>query len=323
MNNKTPSNKNRKTQFEFEKTDSRSHRDVDQGKPDCDAMTDRLGIAEHLPDPSDDLQQTIRDFVVACHLNVNWYQNALTDEVSKRKMYFALSVALLLIVPIAVVFLPYGVAAIGSLDSTKGSAQDVTAQITAVLTGLLGFQRSMSAWLDKRKIVGSYAQTSAKLKEIIWSLLDKWSARHITSANEEELIADLRAGITKARDVTSAEQVFYYENLSYPTIDVGATLKSAGQDVTAIVKAHTAPMIKNLEARQKEQAAITTAQTLLAEYTAMIDAKEDRFRIAQSKNDEKTMKRLQPELVELYQKLNAAELDHAAAVSRLAALPKA
>ena len=238
-----------------------------------------------------------------------------------RGFFFFLSLLLLLLVPLFVLYIPTFISTGASDDqSATRAAQDVTAQVTAILTGLLGFQRSISAWLDKRKVAVSYAQTSAKLKQIVWTLLDKWNDREILPAVKSELAEDLRDGISNARMIASEEQLFYFQNMSYPAIDVGAALKSAGSDAAAIVAAHKPRALARLEIRHREQTAIATAEALIAEYNAMIETKEDEYRAAVKKKDKKRADRIHKELTGLYSKLNAAQLDRSAAVSRLSAL---
>ena len=231
MNTKSPATTTDDALFEFEKMARRSHRGGMLALQERDKMIERLGLQGQISGPFGELVPLIREFVVQCHLNIVWYQNALKNEKMMRGFFFFLSLLLLLLVPLFVLYIPTFISTGASDDqSATRAAQDVTAQVTAILTGLLGFQRSISAWLDKRKVAVSYAQTSAKLKQIVWTLLDKWNDREILPAVKSELAEDLRDGISNARMIASEEQLFYFQNMSYPAIDVGAALKSAGSD---------------------------------------------------------------------------------------------
>ena len=327
MNTTSTTTERQDNAYDFEKASRKSYRGGSVASTDSEKMIRRLGLANQMSGPLGELAPLIDDYVVQVNLNINWYQRALKKELRLRGVFFALSIAMLAAVPIVVLLLPQFVSSMlppsDDTTNTYSIAQNVTAQITAVLTGLLGFQRAISAWLDKRKIAGSYAQTSAKLKDLVWSLHQKWNVREIVPAIKGELAEDLRDGIRDARQLTSDEQLFYFANLSYPTIDVGSILKSSGAQASSIAATHASPNMKALEARSKLQSAIMTAEAMMAEYSALIERKQEQYREAVASQDKHTIAAVHGELNHLYRKMNAAELDHAASVSRLADMTRA
>ena len=321
MNTTTQTDSQSDQTYAFEKEALKAYRGGSIVDEEADKMIARLGMRDLMSGPLGELAPLLNEFIVQVHLNISWYQAALKKELRSRRWFFAVSIAMLILVPILVLKLPTLLATpAGNSQGPSTTAQDVTAQVTAILTGLLGIQRAVSAWLDKRKVAGSYAQTNAKLKSLVWDLHQKWDDREIVPALKGELANDLRTAIRDARKATNEEQAFFFANLSYPTIDVGAVLKSSGASAGSIVQAHTAPGLAVQEKRNELQAEINTAQALMAEFNELIERKQDEYRDAVAKSDKGAIKRVNKELQTLYGKLNAAELDHAAAVSRLAGL---
>src|SRR5262249_12435366 len=83
--------------------------------------------------------ETVRQFITDVCLNIAYYSNKLRWAMWKRRGYVAISIALIVAIPILVYGLPYWIPS-GSAKS-NASATDVMAQITVALTGILGLQK--------------------------------------------------------------------------------------------------------------------------------------------------------------------------------------
>jgi hypothetical protein len=209
--------------------------------PDVAAFATRLGIA--LEGPIGILRDDIERFVINHNLNIDWYQRKLAKEAFKRAVYFVVSLGLLLIIPIGIAFMPglvtKGVAVMGVETATAEKLASaptlVTAQISAVLTGFFAFHRALSAYFDKRELVGIWSRTLATLKQQLYAFEQTWETRYIDIENREEFSEALREVTGKARDIVLDEQRQYYENLSYPNLDLGAMIKSAASDSAAVL----------------------------------------------------------------------------------------
>ncbi|MCZ6760671.1 MAG: hypothetical protein O7D29_09910, partial [Gemmatimonadetes bacterium] len=72
------------------------------------------------------------------------------------------------------------------------SGAEVTALVTAVLTGLLGVQKAIGSWMDQRQVIGIFWQASADLKENVYTLEGKWEDRSLKPKDPDpQFLADL------------------------------------------------------------------------------------------------------------------------------------
>jgi hypothetical protein len=70
---------------------------------------------------------------------------------------------------------------IGEASTSTGN---VTAQVTALLTGLLAVHKSLSSWLDKRKVIGNFWKAESDLKTKLYAFEDKWKGKVMMDAGE-------------------------------------------------------------------------------------------------------------------------------------------
>ncbi len=305
--------------YDFEQASAKAFRGGSKAEQDCQKMISRLNLKDEMNGPIGTLGPLFKEYVTEIQRNIVWYQSKLWRERLKRAWYIIFSFALLITVPIFVVFIPELVqrfVATGNDPTVQNvTAQNVTAQLTAVLTSLLALHRTVSTWLDKRKVAGRWAQTSAQLKELVWSFHREWDPRDITPAVKGELEKRLRDDIAKARKLTSDEQVFFFENMSYPNIDIASVLKSSRAAAEQIVTDNASAEIKRMDEQAKRRMAVSRAQALVNEYRALIEERQAEFRDALADNDKAKITRLNSELGDLYKKLNAAELDRATALA--------
>jgi hypothetical protein len=183
----------------------------------------RLGFREAFP--ADVFRVRLRDLVINCHLSIDWYQRKIKREIRRRFWYFAFSLALLALIPVALLlatkYLPEGA--------------DTTTKIAAVLTGLLAFYRGISAWLDKRQVVAGYSKAMSDLKELLYTFEQKWDGAATMPEREGEFVQAIRDAIAASRSIVRQETHQYFCALAYPTFDIADMLSASGQQAKGLI----------------------------------------------------------------------------------------
>jgi hypothetical protein len=215
--------------YSFEKSGRGCRRDDHGAKDERRKLSRRLGFTDAIPSTSFD--GYLLRLAVHCNLSIEWYQSKLSAEVRARRWYFAISLGLLLLIPL-------GLYAIARYAAEAGHpATAVATQLSAVLTGLLAFQRGISAWLDRRQVVGAYSKACSELKSILYEFEQAWDTKAINPVYAAEFTAAIRRAVAKCQSVLRTETDSYYQTLSYPTLDLGSLVKSAASDAGSLVSA--------------------------------------------------------------------------------------
>ena len=167
-------------------------------------------------------KQILDDFSTHIMGNIYWYEKRIVEEKALRLTYILISFALLLFVPIGVVFI-------------EKLSESVPAEITAILTGFFALYQGVSKWLESRSGIAIFWQTKSNLKSRMYSIRDKW---RIILRNKElefddyeiELINDLAEAIKFGIENVKTEKIIFFENYSYPQFNVlGIILGVRGQ----------------------------------------------------------------------------------------------
>src|SRR5437016_3522468 len=107
--------------YAFEKDSDGGPRSTEKAIPDLLAFSRRLGFTPE--QPSTVFEVAMLDFVVRCHLSISWYQKRLHRELWWRRIYFFTSLAVLGLIPVALVL------ASKHLAPEAGAAATVTTQL--------------------------------------------------------------------------------------------------------------------------------------------------------------------------------------------------
>ena len=217
-------------EYGFEAGGRAAFRDKQRASREKTRLERRLGFTDEQPAAA--YAELLLELTVHCHLAIDWYQHKLKREIRARRWYFFLSLGLLALIPIALFLL------VPESDAKQTTAAVITAQISAVLTGLLAFQRGVSAWLDRRQVVGGYSKAVSELKAILYEFEQTWQdcARDVCRGSEFK--AAIKQAIGKCRTVVRVETDGYFQTLSYPSLDLGSLVKSATADATEIVRSY-------------------------------------------------------------------------------------
>lgn len=274
-------------------------------------------------------QDILLEFILNHHKVISRYNELKDREMRLRKQFTVVSLVLLFAIPLLIF-------AIGAwLPGDKGS---VTAQVTAMLTGLLGVHRSLSSWMDKRKIIGNFWKAESDLKTKLYAFEDKWRDKAMQTATEngrtinklkDDFLNDARAAIADARAIVQDEQSKFFDAVTYPTIDLGEMLKDAGDRARALVSAHAPPELEQQEKRRQAtealEAKIAEQKEKIVRFEAEIEqrrqaVKNKREAMTGAPTDEAASLKL--EITAYQTKMRQAEDDLIIAKSQLEALQR-
>lgn len=224
-------------EYAFEAGSRTSFRDKQRAVQEKTKLTRRLGFSRPPPAAVDG---RLLELAVHCHLAIDWYQRRLREEVRARRRYFFLSLTLLAVIP-ALLYLLVPQASEGH------AAAVVTAQLSAVVTGLLAFQRGVSAWLDKRQVVGGYSRAASQLKTILYSFEQTWEGHAEDAGHAAEFVAAIKDAIQRCREVVRVETDSYFQTLSYPSLDLGSLVRTSSLDAGRLLPTFVPDAISDVE----------------------------------------------------------------------------
>ncbi|WP_428265569.1 hypothetical protein [Haliangium sp.] len=302
-------------------------------RSEADAAQEREVFRERLSIPADTkpagpdetetsgetVDQLLTRYVVHVHLNISWYAERLAREKRWRQLYIACSVLLLLIIPALVWLLAH---------TSSGDSASVTAQISALITGVLGIHKAMAGWLDKRQLFGHFWRASAELKELLYSLEEEWKGRAVADgALRREFRDALRADIEKARQILHKERQGFYDLYQYPSFDIFHKLNEAftqGRGLATSLR--PAPLLER-EAADKREAEldkrVAEAERRKRELDAQIQGLEELVRTQEQSldsTDDRTRVRVEQSLMLVQQNLDQARYERIRVDAELASL---
>jgi hypothetical protein len=275
-------------------------RHISETAHDVNVLIKRLGLDEAY---QAHFRQELADFVVHHHLNIRWYDAAIRREVCLRRAYFFFNLILLAAIPFGVYF------------ATKHSDGNVES-ISAVLAGLLGVQRSLTGWLDKRQLAALYSKTRAKLKTAVYTFEQTWRHGKLLDTDFLAFGAALEAATNAARATVSEEQDQHYEIEAAPTFGLDDMLTSAAASAKNLTGQLAAKESPEAAAKREAEAKVREQDALIQEYQRLSAQKRDAL---SRTTDAAERQRLIDEINDNSAKQRSAELERAIALSKLTA----
>ncbi|HEX8874319.1 MAG TPA: hypothetical protein VF780_06785, partial [Nitrosospira sp.] len=217
------------------------------------------------------------NFILSYHKTISRYNELRDRENRWRILFTGISLILLMAIPLIIFH-------IGEASAGTGN---ITAQVTALLTGLMAVHKSLSSWLDKRKVIGNFWKAESDLKTKLYAFEDKWKDKATQDAAgnpgaahtlKDDFLSEARTAIVEARAIVQDEQSKFFDTLIYPSIDLGEMLKDTGDRAKALVSANISP---ELEQRNKQRQAKEALEAKIAEQRSKIAGLE--MEIAQRK----------------------------------------
>lgn len=213
--------------YDFENKGRRKFPDIESENKALSEFAQRLEL--QLSDFNQN-RELLLNFILNHHKIIQRYMELICDEKSKQNSFRYISLFLLFLIPILIY--------LGPIVFNGSSNIDFPAQIATMLTGLLTIQKSLSSWLDKRKIVGNFQKAQSDLKSKLYAFEDKWrgQAKELnTNKLKVDFLQEIRLAIREAQMIVEEEQNLYYEAITNPSIDIGAILADARKSTVANV----------------------------------------------------------------------------------------
>lgn len=101
------------------------------------------------------------EYIINHHKLISRYQELRRNEQMKRSGFVLSSFFLLIFIPVGF--------SVWSKNDPKNAEL-----IMAALTSLLAIQKSMSSWLDKRKVIGGFWKAESDIKSLLYEFEGKW-----------------------------------------------------------------------------------------------------------------------------------------------------
>ena len=274
--------------YGFEKDGRRQF--ADEGEEDA-ALREFCGRLE-IPDlvtaglAAED-RKVLLNFILNHHKVISRYQQLRRRERLWRALFTALSLLLL-------GGLPYLIFLVGS-GGKQSTPELITTQLTALITGLVAVYKSLSSWLDKRKVVGNFRKAEADIKSKLYAFEDKWRGKAVQASNgqgdeaaaarrsvtvdmtrpdgvradglKSDFLKEARTAIIEARQIVEEEETKYFDAVTYPAIDLTGMLRETGESARGLVT-HQLPF--DLEQKRKAREAKALLDDRISEQAATI-----------------------------------------------------
>jgi hypothetical protein len=190
-----------------------------------------LGFTAGVPD---DARARSLEFIVDVILPISWYARKLKDALNTRRGYIIGTGALILVIPVALAFIPV-------LTGTSASST-IIAQLAGGLTGVLALQKMLGQTLAAQQRYGAWWKVSSDLKKLWYGFQTKWGRAGLDdranwAAHRAEFLDDMTVRIEQARQLVSDESADFFQKLTLPSVDVLDLLSKTRPDVSSMIGA--------------------------------------------------------------------------------------
>lgn len=258
--------------YSFEETKKSTRRAPDETHPDLKELKTDLVVNDETHDG------LLLALVTQFPLNISWYRGRIKWERRKQWVFFLVSAGLLLAIPI-VIYL---------FTSKAPKGVTITVQLTALLTGLIAFHNVVRHWLEARNGLAIFHEASSKLQTNFYEFIDKWR----TKEKDAEFKKAVEAQLKFARDIVNEEQKKFFEKIAtFPTIDLGAALMSAGQSAAGIIDRHRRKLTEQEVAQRKALQDVQVKEALTSGYDKLIKDQEATLKIEQDETEKAEIKK--------------------------------
>lgn len=168
------------------------------------------------------LDEHLETFLSEAVLGAAWYQKRCGNAYRKIWFYIIANCAL-------VIGLPLSLIGIAALDK---AVTPIPAQVTAVLTGILALQKTLSTWYSSQQRYAAWYKARSDLKSLYYAFVQTWSGK---STATNLFLPALQAATAAARKIIDDEQENYFQRLALPSFDVLDMLTSTRSSVATFV----------------------------------------------------------------------------------------
>ncbi len=198
----------------------------------------------------------LHEYVASVHVNACWYNRKVRSEKFLQAVFFAISMALLGLVPILVYSAPK------LFDAEPSAAVTLGARIPILLAGFYAVHRSMSSWITQRKFISPYWNARSQLVNEIYTIETDWRSRDKQSQPSapnagagpflNEFTDALKRSIGEARKIVQEERTTFFQNYTFPDIDLSGVLSTAATNAAATIASFESPIVKKRRERQAQ-----------------------------------------------------------------------
>jgi hypothetical protein len=215
------------------------HRRTAEALQQLPALKQNIGM----PAADDRFDLSLTYFIITHHLNIEWYDARIRKERKLRATFIAGSLVLLVAIPIATF-------AVSSLTSAS-SPTVVAAQLTALLTGIIGIQNALRGILEKRNLLSIFHKASAQLKRAVYDFERRWAGcvpgAKAGTGEVERFRLDVDRATNKAREVEREEEEQFFDAIAgIPLPDLRSAITEAAEAATGIASRFSAPNVRTV-----------------------------------------------------------------------------
>ena len=214
---------------------------------------------------NDNTKALLKRYVANVHVNCSWYNRKVFTEKGIQIVYFVVSVALLILIPLIIHYSPEA---------------DDTAKLTTLLAGFFAAYRAIVAWLNQRKLIGPYWKARSDLLNETYTLETKWGPKEESKKLKEKELTEefnqaIEASLKAARDIVQTEREQFYTNYTFPEVKLGESLTQAGTTAGNLIKvfesAHTKKQRELAKTREAHAIKHDSLKAEVAGLTAILD----------------------------------------------------
>ena len=175
------------------------------------------------------LDKAMLEFIVEVVLGAAWYQKRYRSARSEVHRYILLNCIAVAGLPIALL----GLLWLGEYWSPGSNTSVIVTQLTGVLTGVLGLQKTLSSWYASQRRFATWYKSASDLKSLYYSLIQQWDGN--VAKDQPGCLRALAVAASSARQIIANEQLDYFQNLALPSFDVLDLLTATQSKVSGLI----------------------------------------------------------------------------------------
>lgn len=267
----------KKTGYGFQKWDRWSRAGDDAGSfKDLELFASKLELSRENGTwpPTREYEPFFYDFVHAIHRNILWYTIKRRWEVLKLVSYMLISAILVLAIPLIVALIPMlpeimqtgtrfmpnfisEAAKIAQSSPAFSSGTVISAQLTAMVTGIYGLHRIISSWIFRRNSAHSFWKAGSDLKTLLYSLEDEWKGRtRVGNVWDPSFFKALEEVERQAWEIVKVERGSFFQSFSKTQVDLQGLITQSMTSATTLVTQLAKPSLKEIDGQNLKKAKV-------------------------------------------------------------------
>ena len=197
----------------------------------------------HLPD-----KRLLLEYVAAVHRNILWYVRNHKKQTYWYRAYMVITAILVIVIPGVAVIVPWV-----ALKETASSVV-VSAQLTALFTGVFGLHRLLSAWLFRRNSAHTFWKAGSDLKALLYTLEERWRKNAVIGDSLDPLfVEDLTEGKKAAREIVKNEREGFFQSFSQTSVDLQDVVSKGITNAEKVVSKIAGPIVQKIATQEQKK----------------------------------------------------------------------